>query len=56
LVIKPIVQPFVIASTGNRLHLCNQAVEARQQFFDKRSGKPITSQVLRSIDTTSMSV
>ena len=33
----------------------HDAFEARQQFFDKRSGKPITSQVLRSIDTISMS-
>ena len=33
LVIKPIVQPFVIASTGNRLHLCDEAIEARQQFL-----------------------
>jgi len=36
-------EPFVIASTGHLLHLCNEAIEARQQFFDERSGKPITS-------------
>jgi hypothetical protein len=37
-----IAQPFVIASTGHLLHLCDEAVEVRQQFFDERSGKPIT--------------
>jgi hypothetical protein len=43
LVVEPITQTFVIASTGHLLHLCDEVVEARQQFFDKRSGKPITS-------------
>jgi len=33
-----IVTPF-----SHLLHLCGETVEARQQFFDKRSGKPITS-------------
>jgi hypothetical protein len=36
-------EPFVIASTDHLFHLCNEAIEARQQFFDERSGKPITS-------------
>ena len=44
----------IVTSFSHLLHLCDDAFEARQQFFDKRSGKPITSQVLRSIDTTSM--
>jgi hypothetical protein len=53
LVVKPIAplelvrfarkESFVVASTGHLLHLCDETVEARQQFFDKRSGKPITS-------------
>ncbi|MBR6842295.1 MAG: hypothetical protein IKM77_08380 [Prevotella sp.] len=53
LVVKPITplelvcfarkEPFVCASTGHLLHLCDEAIEARQQFFDERSGKPITS-------------
>jgi hypothetical protein len=53
LVIKPITplelvrfarkEPFVIASTCHLLHLCDEAIEACQQFFGKRSGKPITS-------------
>jgi hypothetical protein len=53
LVIKPITplelvrfarkEPFAIASTGHLLHLRDEAIEARQQFFDERSGKPITS-------------
>ncbi len=45
----------IVTSFSHLLHLCDDAFEARQQFFDKRSGKPITSQVLRSIDTISMS-
>jgi hypothetical protein len=36
-------EPFVIASIDHLLHLCNETIEARQQFFDERSGKPITS-------------
>ena len=53
LVVKPITplelvrfarkEPFVIASTGHLLHICDEIVKARHQFFDKRSGKPITS-------------
>jgi len=43
LVVKPIAQSFVIASTGHLLHLYDETVKTRQQFFDKRSGKPITS-------------
>jgi len=35
--------PFVFASIDHLLHLCDETVEARQQFFDERSGKPITS-------------
>ena len=46
----------IVTSFSHLLHLCDEAIEVRQQFFDKRSGKPITSLVLRSIDTTSMSV
>ncbi len=42
-VVKPITQSFVFASIGHLLHLCDETVEARQQFFDERSGKPITS-------------
>ena len=33
----------IVTSLSHLLHLCNKAIEARQQFFDKRSGKPITS-------------
>ena len=43
LVVKPLTKPFICSSTSHCLHLCDKAVEARQQFFDKRSGKPITS-------------
>jgi hypothetical protein len=43
LIVDPVAQPFVIASTGHLLHLYDETVEARQQFFDERSGKPITS-------------
>ncbi|MBR2206202.1 MAG: hypothetical protein IJ898_07615 [Prevotella sp.] len=43
LVVKPITQPFVCASICQCSHLCYEAIEARQQFFDERSGKPITS-------------
>jgi hypothetical protein len=53
LVIKPITplelvrfarkEPFVITSTSQFLHLCDETIETRQQFFDERSGKPITS-------------
>ena len=32
-----------VTSFSHLLHLCDEAVEARQQFFDERSGKPITS-------------
>ena len=46
----------IVTSFSHLLHLCDDALEARQQFFDKRSGKPISSQVLRSIEITSMSV
>ena len=46
----------IVTSFSHLLHLCDDAFEARQKFFDKRSGKPITSQVLRSIEITSMSV
>ena len=45
----------IVTSISRLLHLCDETVEARQQFFDERSGKPITSQVLRSIDIISMS-
>jgi len=43
LVVKPLAKSFVCSSTSHCLHLCDEAVKARQQFFDKRSGKPITS-------------
>jgi hypothetical protein len=43
LVVEPVAQAFVIASISHLLHLCDETVEARQQFFDERSGKPITS-------------
>ena len=33
----------IVTSFSHLLHLCDKAIEARQQFFDKRSGKPITS-------------
>ena len=33
----------VVTSFSHLLHLCDDAFEARQQFFDERSGKPITS-------------
>ena len=33
----------IVTSIGHLLHLCDETVEARQQFFDERSGKPITS-------------
>ena len=33
----------IVTSFSHLLHLCDDAIEARQQFFDKRSGKPITS-------------
>ena len=33
----------IVTSFSNLLHLCDDAFEARQQFFDERSGKPITS-------------
>ena len=33
----------IVTSFSHLLHLCDDAFEARQQFFDKRSGKPITS-------------
>ena len=45
-----------VTSFSHLLHLCDDAFEARQQFFDERSGKPITSQALRSIEITSMCV
>ena len=32
-----------VTSFSHLLHLCDDAFEARQQFFDERSGKPITS-------------
>jgi len=32
-----------VTSFSHLLHLCDETVEARQQFFDERSGKPITS-------------
>ena len=33
----------IVTSISRLLHLCDETVEARQQFFDERSGKPITS-------------
>ena len=33
----------IVTSFSHLLHLCDETIEARQQFFDKRSGKPITS-------------
>ena len=33
----------IVTSFSHPLHLCDEAIEVRQQFFDKRSGKPITS-------------
>ena len=33
----------IVTSFSHLLHLCDEAIEARQQFFDERSGKPITS-------------
>ena len=33
----------IVTSFSHLLHFRDEAVEARQQFFDKRSGKPITS-------------
>jgi hypothetical protein len=36
-------EPFVITYTGHFLHFCDETVEAHQQFFDERSGEPITS-------------
>ena len=33
----------IVTSFSHLLHLCDETVEARQQFFDERSGKPITS-------------
>ena len=30
-----------VTSFSHLLHLCDDAFEARQQFFDERSGKPI---------------
>ena len=36
----------IVSSFICLLHLCDKAVEARQQFFDERSGKPITSYLL----------
>ncbi|UKK48849.1 hypothetical protein L6475_02425 [Prevotella sp. E9-3] len=33
----------IVTSFSHLLHLCNKVIEARQQFFDERSGKPITS-------------
>ena len=32
-----------VTSFSHLLHLCDDAFEARQQFFDERSGKPIAS-------------
>jgi hypothetical protein len=34
------LEPFVITPTGHFLHLCDETVETRQQFFDERSGTP----------------
>ena len=33
----------IVTSFSHLLHLCDEAFESRQQFFDERSGKPITS-------------
>ena len=33
----------IVTSFSHLLHLYNEAIEACQQFFDERSGKPITS-------------
>ena len=33
LVVKPITEPFFIASTCHLLHLCDEAIEARQQLL-----------------------
>ena len=33
----------IVTSFSHLLHLCDETVEARQQFLDERSGKPITS-------------
>ena len=33
----------IVTSFSHLLHLCDEAIEARQQFFNERSGKPITS-------------
>jgi len=33
----------IVTSFCHFLHLCDEVIEARQQFFDERSGKPITS-------------
>ena len=33
----------IVTSFSHLLHLRDEAIEARLQFFDKRSGKPITS-------------
>ena len=33
----------IVTSFSHLLHLCDDAFEARQQFFDERNGKPITS-------------
>ena len=30
----------IVTSFSHLLHLCDEAIEARQQFFDERSGKP----------------
>ena len=43
---QDIAQPFVIASTGNRLHLCDEAIEARQQFFKMTIGLEYVSMVV----------
>jgi len=32
-----------VTSFSHLLHLYDETIEARQQFFDERSGKPITS-------------
>ena len=33
----------IVTSFSHLLHLCVETIEARQQFFDERSGKPINS-------------
>ena len=33
----------IVTSFSQFLHLCDETIETRQQFFDERSGKPITS-------------